>query len=245
MKRTSVRNSPKVSRSAGEIHIVVDNSNLFIGSQNGQGINQQQDTSVRINVGNLVAIIEQDKNSKDIKTRLVGGSTPPRTSRVWNEWEKCNYTCLLGDRSILNREVFLDDMLHSQIQNLILRNNSHQGNVQQRLVLITGDGNANDNRTNFPDIVNIALNYGWTVELWSWEISMNKKFSDIQRRNPSKMSINYLDQYRSKITFKQKQQQQQQKINNQLNSWISPASIFVLCLGIFLCFFLIYWWNYI
>ncbi|CAF4469630.1 unnamed protein product, partial [Rotaria magnacalcarata] len=138
-------------------------------------------------------------------------------------------------------EVFLDDMLHSQIQNLILRNNSHQGSVQQRLVLITGDGNANDNRTSFPDIVNIALDYGWTVELWSWGTSMNKKFSDIQRRNPSKMQINYLDQYRSKITFKQKQQQQ--KVNNQLNSWFSPVSIFVLCLGIFLCFFLIYWWN--
>ncbi|CAF3950174.1 unnamed protein product [Rotaria magnacalcarata] len=222
MKRTSIRNSPKVLRSACEIHIVVDNSNLFIGSQNGQGINRQQDTS-------------------DIKTRLVGGSTPPRTSRIWNEWEKCNYTCLLGDRSILNKEVFLDDMLHSQIQNLILRNNSHQGSVQQRLVLITGDGNANDNRTSFPDIVNIALDYGWTVELWSWGTSMNKKFSDIQRRNPSKMQINYLDQYRSKITFKQKQQQQ--KVNNQLNSWFSPVSIFVLCLGIFLCFFLIYWWN--
>lgn len=89
------------------IHIIVDNSNLFIGAQHGQNINGQQDLSIRINVENVVNVIEKNKNPQIIKTRLVGGSTPPRTSRIWSEWEKCNYTCLLGDRSMFNKVFYI------------------------------------------------------------------------------------------------------------------------------------------
>ncbi len=99
-------------------------------------------------------------------------------------------------------------MLHSQIQNLILKNKTNQGNGQQNLILISGDGNANDNRTSFPDIVTIALDYGWTVDIWSWKLSFSYKFLDLQRKYPYKIKINYLDTYRSKITFTQKQKRQ-------------------------------------
>jgi hypothetical protein len=90
-------------RSLSNIHIVVDNSNLFIGSQLGQGKHGKQDASTRINVANLVKIIEKDKRKRNIRTRIVGGSIPPRNSRVWTEWEKCSYTCLLGERSFTNK----------------------------------------------------------------------------------------------------------------------------------------------
>jgi len=91
------------SRSLSYIHIFVDNSNLFIGAQLGQGINGQQDAATRINVANLVKIIEKDKRIRSIKTRIVGGSTPPRNARVWTEWKKCDYICLLGERSFTNK----------------------------------------------------------------------------------------------------------------------------------------------
>jgi hypothetical protein len=90
-------------RSSSNIHIVVDNSNIFIGAQLGQGKNGKQDASIRINVANLVQIIEKDKIKRNIRTRIVGGSIPPRNARAWTEWEKCNYTCLLGERSISNK----------------------------------------------------------------------------------------------------------------------------------------------
>ncbi|CAF4027515.1 unnamed protein product [Rotaria sordida] len=232
-----LKKKTKFSKLSYNIHIVVDNSNLFIGAQLGQGINGQQDAAIRINVGNLVQIIEENKNLQDIKTRIVGGSTPPRTSRVWDEWEKCNYKCLLGDRSMFNKEVFLDDMLHSQIQNLILKNLSHRGNIQQILILISGDGNANNNRTSFPDIVTIALEHGWTVELWSWKASLSTKFSAIQRKYPSKMKIKHLDPYRSKITFKQQSQQKQQQPVNHIQYGIFSALIFLICISLFVYYF--------
>ncbi len=85
-------------------------------------------------------------------------------------------------------------MLHSQIQNLILKNKTNQGNAQQNLILISGDGNANDNRTSFPDIVTITLDYGYLL----MEIIIQLQIF----RSSTKISLqNYLDIYRSKITF--------------------------------------------
>ncbi|CAF3943457.1 unnamed protein product [Rotaria sordida] len=91
------------SLAPSDIHIVVDNSNLFIGTQHGQNANGQQDAAIRINVENFVKIIEDNRDLQNTKTRIVGGSTPPRTARVWSEFEKCNYTRLLGDRSMCNK----------------------------------------------------------------------------------------------------------------------------------------------
>jgi len=85
------------------IHIVVDNSNLFIGAQLGQGENGRQNASIRINVANLVKVIEENKQMRNIKTRIVGGSIPPRGAKVWTEWENCNYNCFLGERTANNK----------------------------------------------------------------------------------------------------------------------------------------------
>ncbi len=137
-------------------------------------------------------------------------------------------------------------MLHSQIQNLILTNKPQQGSPQQHLVLITGDGNENENRTSFPQIVSTALDYGWTIELWSWKASLSAKFTEIQRKDSSKMKINSLDTYRTKITFKQKQQEQQQEQQQQKQQHPTSSSRFWLlpCLGLLcIAFFISYFLN--
>ncbi|CAF1185187.1 unnamed protein product [Adineta steineri] len=241
-----VRDGSNTSRVPSDIHIVVDNSNLFIGAQLGQGIDGQQDAAIRINVANLANIIEKDKKKLNIKTRIVGGSIPPRKARAWTEWEKCNYKCLLGDRSMNNKEVFLDDMLHAQIQKLILKNNPKEKHAEQNLILISGDGNGNDNRTSFPEVVLSALEHGWMVEVWSWQASLSTKFKDLQEKYPSKMEIKYFDTHRSKVTFKEKQkqqpqqqpqQQQQQQHTNPIQSWILLGFGLSVFLAIFLYYF--------
>jgi hypothetical protein len=126
-------------------------------------------------------------------------------------------------------------MLHSKIQNLILKNKVNEGYIKQSLILITGDGNDNNNRTSFPDIVTIALDYGWTVEIWSWKSSLSNKFVDIQRKYPSKMKINYLDIYRSNITFIQKQKQKENINSN--NSIFLFLGLVLICLIIYYLLF--------
>ncbi|CAF0987118.1 unnamed protein product [Adineta ricciae] len=168
-----------------DVHIVVDNSNIFI---------------VRLNVDKLADLIESKKISRHIQTRIVGGSEPPKNARVWKEWENRGYTVLLGERTFSNKEEFLDDMLHSQVFRLILSHPSKRTR-RQVLVLLSGDGNSNYGRTSFPETVRTALQHSWNVELWSWKNSFSKKFSQIQNDYPSQMTINYFDSIRNELTF--------------------------------------------
>jgi len=128
-------------------------------------------------------------------------------------------------------------MLHSKIQNLILKYRTNDGCIKHSLILITGDGNENNNRTNFPDIVTIAIDYGWTVEIWSWKLSLSNKFVDLQRKYPSKMKINYLDTYRSNITFIQKQKQIQKQNINSNYSILIFLGLVLICLITFIYYF--------
>jgi hypothetical protein len=121
-------------------------------------------------------------------------------------------------------------MLHSQIQNIILRNKVDKGKEEQHLVLITGDGNPNDNRTSFPEMVTIAIDYGWTVEIWSWKASFSRKFSEIQQKYPQKFQINYLDADRSTITFREKQKPKQQQEINNIKFPINPILLLIIVL---------------
>lgn len=57
-------------------------------------------------------------------------------------------------------------MLHSQMLHRVLTFKNNQ-NTQQVLVLVTGDGNLNENRTTFPGVVEEALKNNWKVEVWS------------------------------------------------------------------------------
>lgn len=81
----------------------MDNSNVFIGAQLGQGVDGTQDLGIRIIVRELVKVLEQTRNGREIKTRIVSGSTPPATGRVWTEWRNCHYTVHLGNRDAQNR----------------------------------------------------------------------------------------------------------------------------------------------
>jgi hypothetical protein len=83
-------------------HCIIDNSNVFIGSQNIRNQKTQliqTNPAIRVNVKNLAKVLEAGKLQTDIKTRIVGGSIPPENARVWKEWESCGYKCILGDRS--------------------------------------------------------------------------------------------------------------------------------------------------
>lgn len=124
-------------------------------------------------------------------------------------------------------------MLHSQIQNLILKNIRNQRNDQQNLVLITGDGNSNDNRTSFPDVVTIALDNNWTVDIWSWKATLSRKFLDLQRRYPSKLRINYLDPFRSQITFKG-------KLRKQESNYIKHIIFIFIIIFLFLIYYFVF-----
>jgi hypothetical protein len=120
-------------------------------------------------------------------------------------------------------------MLHSQIQNLILTNRHRLQSVQQKLILLSGDGNDNNGRTSFPGVVSIALEHGWLVEIWAWKASLSTKYLDLQRKYPLQMKIKHLDIFRNKITFKQKQQQTTSYQDSIVFFWIFVFCFIAIC----------------
>ncbi|CAF0740428.1 unnamed protein product [Adineta steineri] len=160
-----------------DYHIVIDNSNVFLGAQtirNEKTGVPQMNLAIRVDVNNLAKVLEGDKVSINVRTRVVGGSKPPEKALCWTKWESCGYKCILGDRSMKNKESLVDDMLHAQILNILLQNPDTRTR-QQVLVLITGDGNKNSGQTSFPTTVETALQADWSVELWSWELSLSQR----------------------------------------------------------------------
>lgn len=84
----------------------MDNSNIFIGAQNEwnkTSNKMDKNPAVRLNVDKLADVIERKRTSADLRTRIVGGSEPPRNARVWQEWTNRGYRVLLGERSASNK----------------------------------------------------------------------------------------------------------------------------------------------
>ncbi|CAF0809190.1 unnamed protein product [Adineta steineri] len=89
-----------------DYHIVIDNSNVFLGAQtirNEKTGVPHMNLAIRVDVNNLAKVLEGDKVSINVRTRVVGGSKPPEKALCWTKWESCGYKCILGDRSMKNK----------------------------------------------------------------------------------------------------------------------------------------------
>ena len=61
------------------------------------------------------------------------------------------------------------------------------------IALVTGDGNANEGRTSFPQCIDEALKNDWYVELHSWRRSTNQVYARYAEQYPEQFAIRYLD----------------------------------------------------
>ena len=130
------------------------------------------------------------------------------------------------------------------------------GGEQHILVLATGDGNENHGRTSFRQCVELALNSGWHVELWSWTSTVSKVYKTSELAANPRFRIRSLDPFKAWITFRrpprfprQHQQHQQEEDQNQGENakergdeglccicWDLPAdSIIMPCMHMCLC----------
>ena len=97
---------------------------MFIGAQNE--LNKETgkietNPSIRVNVSKLVEkALEGDKLSVDIRTRVVGGGSPPRNARIWTEWKNCGYTCIVGGQEKGSEVSRIVDVTFTEITFLFL-----------------------------------------------------------------------------------------------------------------------------
>lgn len=200
------------------VHIFVDNSNIFLGSQLTLSDDSpqsntlackamsapsvQRDFAVRLNVKKLSQLVISGRRATQ---KVIFGSHPPPTHPIWQEWKLLGYNAHVtsgGPR----REELVDDALVAMIGLAINKfQPSFSSDVHPpTLVLLTGDGNDNSGRASFVQAVESALCRGWKVEVWTWRLTSSRHYRRMQEEYGStgRFQLHYLDPYRDRITYR-------------------------------------------
>ena len=167
-------------------HVLVDNSNIFIGAQLNGNV---RDLSIRVNIRALCQIVE---GALPCVFRGVEGSNSG-SGRIWREWSNNGYSVFLaGRRGERSSEATLMQRIQADTQD----------DVQDILVLVTGDGSESQASSSFTRLATAAATRGWQVHVWSWEQSLSGKFKDLKQRYSDNISILFLDKEKGQITFR-------------------------------------------
>ena len=145
-------------------HIFVDNSNLFLGRPKHM-------SKMRINVPALTDLLTKGVQGLRI---MAGSDDGPRGGRWVAQWEVKGYRVQIAARQ--GSESMVDEFLHAQIYNCCL-GNQPDARVTT-IVLVTGDGNANGGRSNFPAVVAQLKPFGFRFEVWAWRASLSQRLRD-------------------------------------------------------------------
>lgn len=181
-----------------DAYVFIDMSNVLAGAQHLDG---QLDRSTRVSVPAFVHLIEDQHR---VRGRQVAGSFPHAASSFWEFFRTEHYCVHIEEKSGGRRgERSVDTSLHA----LALHTVGHWTRQRQpgealTLILVTGDGNANNGLTSFPDVVKHAVSNGWQVQLWSWRSTRARIYTELERRYPSQIVLRDLDDYRSALLYK-------------------------------------------
>eukprot|EP00900_Chrysochromulina_parva_P001404 jgi/Chrpa1/11264/Chrysochromulina_OHIO_Genome00005102-RA len=155
------------------LHVFVDHSNVAAGAAR---------LGKQLDVMHLVRHVE---GLRDVKERVVIGSHEAERAR--HEWERHGYSVSADSRH--GPERFVDDALHAQL----MRTAAKAFDPPRVIALVTGDGNRNDGRTNFPECVEEALRQRWHVELYSWRQQTSNVYAVLAEQYAGHFCICYLD----------------------------------------------------
>ncbi len=167
--------------------------NVFIDYSNITANLAREDGKHPIVPSGLFSVIKQNGLGGDRHHNClqITGSFPESSHPVWREWQQLGFSTRIARQG---KEDFVDDSIHAQIARLLL-----QKGDPQILVLVTGDGNSNKGYSNFPGLVQNALDRGWIVEIYSWKNRLNYVYPTLAGANPRQMRICKLDDFKDKI----------------------------------------------
>ena len=134
-----------------------------------------------------------------VEQAIVVGSYEKTPSVKWETWEHAGWKHRLLQK-VNGKEQAVDDVLHCSMYQL-LADPVLSFAEPRTLVLLTGDGNDNDGRTTFLDVVQKALLHNvhglkWRVHLWAWKAGLSAVYKKLKDPN---FKIFYLDDYRDEL----------------------------------------------
>ncbi len=182
-----------------KIHVFVDLSNVAIGAQ--MCADGRRDVSLRINVNALVECVHQGRDVKgrhlitSVAKTLEGGRQPA----FIRDWQKIGYDVRVQERRG-GGEQMLDEVLMVAMQQTIIKFGASKLGSEQRqhtLVLLSGDGNRNDDHHSFAETIESALADGMFVEVWAWRNSVSRVYTqNFKKHYGGSFAIRYFDEFR-------------------------------------------------
>ena len=177
------------------VHILWDNSNIFLsGRTTGENLEQKTE-GFRIQFEHL---IDLEADHRTIEQVFCVGSIPPPTDSVWDHIER-----LTGKKPELfergassGKEQAVDQALQTRMLRL-----GYDYIPPETILLLTGDGRGFEEGVGFfADVVRLHK-FGWKVEIFAWKNNCKREMREWAEKNGLFVP---LDDFYSSITFLEK-----------------------------------------
>ena len=204
-------------REGRTVHVLVDWSNIVLGSQQHQHQHQQPQQQpppqqhqsswagagggdatyaspeVQVCARRFAALLEKDEKAG---ARVVASSRHALFDEGMDVFKRLGYTVYQESKG---KESFVDG--HVKMQLLQLCAKDYQAPSKHTIRLATGDGNFDDrhgdaHHVSFPSAVEVCIRKGYKVEVWSWRRALSDKYLAMARHYPSQLRVFFLDPHR-------------------------------------------------
>lgn len=180
---------------ADRVHIVWDNSNIFISGRALSDKLEYKTGPFRIYFENLIDLAADNRPVEQV---FCVGSVPPPTDSVWGHIEKkTGKPPELYERGAASgKEQAVDQALQARMLRL-----GYDYDPPETLILLSGDGSGFEGGTGFFSDIKRLHRFGWKIEVLSWADSCKREMKEWVQEHGIFLP---LDTYYSSITFLEK-----------------------------------------
>lgn len=173
-------------------HLLVDNSNIWIGAKENAckiyNFKTSQDHRVRLDYWKLTSTVAMGRK---LTSCNLYGSKPPPNDALWDNAEAVGMNVIVHERSpFTGREKMVDGQIISDLMHI-----AYTSKTGTLLILMTGDADM------VPSLEHILEATATTIELYGWEGCVSKNYFALMRRYPERVKVAYINQFHSKFTY--------------------------------------------
>lgn len=174
------------------VHIIWDNSNIFISGKDVCGKVEYKENAFRISFENLIDLAA---DNRPIEQVFCVGSVPPPTDSVWGHIEKkTGKKPELYERGAASgTEQAVDQALQTRMLRL-----GYDFNPPETIILIGGDGRGDEDGIGFFADIKRLHKFGWKAEILAWKDHCKRTMREWAQQNGVFVP---LDDFYGSVTF--------------------------------------------
>jgi hypothetical protein len=191
------------------VHVLVDGLGVLVGAQYSAAVGGgagtwRRDVSLRANVAALSALVE---GGRRVRQRLVWGPAAASGGGAWRRWRQCGYDarrCGAGPMASgaeAEGGTSLQGKMAAEVDAQLRLSEAGAGPRRTLVLLVCQRGG--DGEAALAAAAGRALEHGWDVEVWAWEVGVCDWFLDagLAAKGPGRFTLVSFEGARSDITF--------------------------------------------